>query len=407
MLLGFQDPEAGQGLSASKVVSTPIGAVVVNPPGRPSAAGRRPRILRAGTSVSDLLGAPRWLVVFCLGSSAFLLAAVSLWVLVLVLAQIYTVTVAVVVAVLLAALTHPLVRLLERLHLGSAVGALIALLGTIAALAAVVWFFVERVRAESEDLGAAVDRAWAQLRELALKSPLPVTSADLDRVPDAALDALGHMVPGPASGAAMAIQFFTGLFLLLFLWFFLLKDGSAMWRWFVSNVSGHRQDTLDRIGHCTWTVLTAYVRGTTIIAVADAAGIGVALLALGVPLTASLTLIVFFGAYIPIVGSTISGSLAVAVTLVTVGAWQSLVLLGAVLLVQQLEGNLLQPLIMGRALRLHPVTIVVAVTVGSLTAGVLGAVVAVPLVAIAYRVSQDLRERTACTPASPAGDGDG
>jgi predicted PurR-regulated permease PerM len=149
---------------------------------------------------------------------------------------------------------------------------------------------------------------------------------------------------------------------------------------------------VNRGGHAVWEVLTGYIRGTTLIAAVDAIGIGAGMLVLGVPLTASLTCLVFLGAYVPIVGAFVSGALATGITLVTLGPTQALVLLGVVVVVQQVEGNLLQPLVMGHTLQLHAVTTVVSVTIGALVGGVLGALVAVPLVAAAYRLMIQARE---------------
>ena len=163
-----------------------------------------------------------------------------------------------------------------------------------------------------------------------------------------------------------------------------------MWRWFLSWVPRRKAAAFETAGSRAWGVLTSYVRGTVVIALADALGIGAAMLGLGVPLVVSLTLLVFLGAFVPIVGSTVSGVVAVGVTFATVGPIQALLLVAAVIVVQQLEGNLLQPLVMGRALHLHPASIVLAVTVGAVLAGVLGALVAVPVLAMVYRVTEEL-----------------
>jgi predicted PurR-regulated permease PerM len=195
------------------------------------------------------------------------------------------------------------------------------------------------------------------------------------------------------AGASMLLQIGTAALLMLFILFFLLKQGSSMWGWFVGWVPPPHRRTTDAAGRKAWQTLTSYVRGTVAVAFVDAIGIGVAMLFLGNPLTASLTLATFIGAFIPIVGATVSGVLAVGVTLVTVGPWAAVILLGAVIAVQQLEGNLLQPLIMGHALKLNPVAIVVTVTIGTIVGGILGAIVAVPLVAVCYRVVSFLAGR--------------
>ena len=137
------------------------------------------------------------------------------------------------------------------------------------------------------------------------------------------------------------------------------------------------------------------VRGTVVVATIDAVGVAVALLVLGVPMVTSLACLVFLGAFVPIVGSTVAGTLAVAVALVSQGPLVALLVVLAVIAVQQVEGNLLQPLVMGRALHLHPAAVVVAVALGASAAGVIGAVVAVPVVAVATRLAEQVRDRPA------------
>jgi predicted PurR-regulated permease PerM len=223
----------------------------------------------------------------------------------------------------------------------------------------------------------------------------------VDRAERAVAEFVTGALPSPSAGATMAVEIVSGAALALFVLFFLLLDGRRMWAWAVSWIPQQRHEQVDGAGRRAWAVLTGYVRSIVLVAFIDAIGIGV-------PLAASLTLIVFVGAFVPIVGAAVSGVLAVGVTLVTVGPVPALVLLAAVLLVQQLEGNVLQPWIMGRTLKLHPVVVVLAVTLGSVVGGVLGAVVAVPLVAVCYRVVEFLagRSEDEQTVSSPGKDGD-
>ena len=170
-----------------------------------------------------------------------------------------------------------------------------------------------------------------------------------------------------------------------------------------TGLAGQGEETVDGAGRAAWTTLGRYVRGVVVVAVIDAVGIGAALLLLGVPLWLSLTLLVFLGAFVPIVGATLTGVVAVLVTLVTEDVSDAVVVLVVVLVVQQLEGNVLQPLIMGRAVRLHPVVILLAVTAATLLFGVAGAVVAVPVVAVAYQVAEYLRTARTAVVEDPAG----
>lgn len=213
-------------------------------------------------------------------------------------------------------------------------------------------------------------------------------------------------VPDPVAGATLALEVLSGTALAVFVLFFLLKDGGRMWGWVLSWTPPAHRPRADGAGRTAWETLRGYVRGSVLIAFVDAAGIGLGLVLLDVPLALSLTLLVFLGAFVPILGATVSGALAVLVALVTQGVTSALVLLAVVLVVQQLEGNVLHPLVMGRALSVHPVVILLAVSAGGLLAGVPGAIVAVPVVAVTYRVADFLADRGDADPAPANGAGE-
>lgn len=331
-------------------------------------------------------------------------AAATLWLISQVLTKLMVVTAAVVAAALLTALLEPLVRRMVGLGLPRWLASLLTLLGTLAALVAFGYVLVGRVADQSEDLRGALRETGERLRSWVLDSPLPVSASQLDEVPQRLQEGMSSIVPAPLTGAGIAVDVVSALALSLFLWFFMLKDGPRILPWVLSWMPRPRRAPVQRSGELAWDVLTRYVRGTVVIAFADAVGAGVVMAVLGVPLTLSLAVLVFLGAFVPIIGSTVAGAIAVAVTLVTVGPVQALVLVGAVIVVQQLEGNLLQPLIMGRALHLHPAVVVLSVTVGAIVAGVLGALVAMPVVAIAYGIADDLARPEDGTDSTAAGD---
>lgn len=155
-----------------------------------------------------------------------------------------------------------------------------------------------------------------------------------------------------------------------------------------------RRELIDGAGERAWATLTSYVRGTVVIALVEGLLIGAAMFIMQVPLALSLTLVVFVGAFIPFVGATVSGVLAILITLVTVGPISAVALLTVVLLVQFLDGNLLQPFVMGHLVQLHPIVILVGVSVGAILGGIVGAILAVPLVGITYRVTEYLTGHT-------------
>jgi predicted PurR-regulated permease PerM len=181
-----------------------------------------------------------------------------------------------------------------------------------------------------------------------------------------------------------------GLLITLFATIFFTYDGRGIWRWLVSLFPEPARDRVHGSGERAWTVLTAYVRGTFVIALTDAMGIALVAWILGLPLVLPLAVLVFIGAFIPIVGAAISGIAAVAVALVDQGPVHALLMLAGVVAVQQIEGHILQPFLMGRLVRVHPLAVVVVIAIGAEVAGIFGALIAVPLTAIINAVSTHL-----------------
>ncbi|GAB2584739.1 AI-2E family transporter [Paractinoplanes abujensis] len=284
----------------------------------------------------------------------------------------------------LAALLHPLYRWQRRLHLPGALAALITVFVPIAALTVPVLLAWQRGAAQLDDLTAQLTRGLQRLRDLIIGPGALLSERQVDTVTNEALIRLRQLLPSPVASARLTLEVLAALLLVLVLLFFVLKDGPGMWRWTVTH-TGSRRDTVAEAGAAAWTTLSSYARGTAVIALIDATGIGLALVLLGVPLPIPLALITFFGAFVPILGATVTGAFAVLVALAARGPGIALLTLAAVIVVQQVEGNLLQPLIMRHQIHLHPVVILIAVTAGTLAAGVAGAFVAVPLTAVAYQ----------------------
>jgi predicted PurR-regulated permease PerM len=169
-----------------------------------------------------------------------------------------------------------------------------------------------------------------------------------------------------------------------------LYDGERIWAWTVRMFPRGSRARADGAGRQAWSTLTSYIRAQTVVALFDATFITILLFILGVPLALPLGVLVFFGAYIPLVGAVVSGALAVLVALVANGLVIALIVLAGIIAVQQLEGNVFAPLVLGRMARIHPLAVIVAITVGVLIAGILGGIVAVPIVAIANSVGKYL-----------------
>ncbi len=342
--------------------------------------------------------APTGLLRAAVTSGSILLIAALVVLVALLFARLAPVTLAVVAALLLAALVMPVVDWLEGRRLPRGLAALAGLLLLLAALVGPLVFVGQQLASQFGDLGSRLDEGVGRIRGWVLET-LPITEQQLDQLIQQGRDAGSGAAANPLSGASVAVEVVGAALLALVLLFFLLKDGPQMWAWALDRFPAHRRERADAAGRAGWQGLSGYVRGTVVVAAVDAVGIGAALLIVGVPLALPLALLTFIAAFVPIIGATVAGAAAVLVALVANGPTQALIILAAVIVVQQAEGNLLEPLVMGRAVHLHPAVILLAVAAGTVLAGVAGAIVAVPLVAVAHRVLTTLTSRDDPAPA--------
>ena len=308
-------------------------------------------------------------------------------------------TVAIAVALLLTALVEPVARRLCHRGLPTALAALLSVLLLVGILTGVGFLLGFRATAKLRDLTQPLAAGIDRIRVWLVEGPLRLDPDQVADLRNAVVTGIYELTPDPTAAARLALHLLAAVILVAFLLFFLLKDGAAMWVWLLQRVPDRRRGQVDGAGRCAWTVLSRYVRGVVVVALIDAVGIGVALFVLDVPLWVSLTLLTFIGAFVPLFGATVSGAVAVLVTLVTNGLGDAVIVLVVVLVVQQVEGNLLQPLIVGRALRVHPAAVLVAVTAGTLLWGLVGALLAVPLMAVTYRAGEYVRQH----PVPPTG----
>ena len=195
------------------------------------------------------------------------------------------------------------------------------------------------------------------------------------------------------TGGKIASEFFGGLVLMLFVMFFLIKDGERIWNWLLGAMRTQTARRWDRAGHAAWLAVVYYMRGTVAVAAIHAVVVGVALSVMGVPLALPLALLVFLAAFVPLIGLLVAGALAILVTLAAKGWVDAVILLGILIIEDQLEAHLLQPQVVGRVIRLHPLAVILALAVGAVLAGIPGAVVAVPVVAVITRALPELRRR--------------
>ncbi|GAA1935112.1 AI-2E family transporter [Kitasatospora viridis] len=312
--------------------------------------------------------------------------------LVLAAVELRAATVPLIIALLATALLEPVVPWLVRRGLGRGAAAGLTCAVLVAAVAGVLYLLVNSLVHSAPQIAHALTQAGDQLA--AKLGPLGKSLQDtLKHTSNAGSSFAAQLANGVVSGLGLATQVVTGSILALALVFFFLRDGDRTADLVRSTVPADRADLVIRCGRQAFEAMAGFMRGTTLIALIDALFITVGLLVLDVPGAAGLGALVFMGAYIPFVGAFLSGTVAVLVALADGGLGKALWTLGVVLAVQTVEGNILQPVIQSRTVELHPATIMVAVVAGSGVAGILGALLAVPLCAAGLGIVDVLRGR--------------
>jgi predicted PurR-regulated permease PerM len=311
-----------------------------------------------------------------------LLGVAVLWV----MARLKLVVVPLVIALLLSALLSPLVGLLRRAGLPRSLATTIVVIGGIAAVVGTLTLVINEFVAGAPELSRNAASGVATIQEWLKNGPLSLSQTQLDgiftNIEKWFTDNRGALTSGALNIGTTLGHVLAGVFLVLFATFFFLRDGRRISRFLIGLLPEDGRERMGGAVDVSWNTLVSYVRATVLVAFIDAVGIGLALLILRVPFALALAALVFLGAFIPIVGATLSGAVAVLVALVDRGPVIALIVLAAVIAVQQLEGHVLQPLIMGRAVAIHPLAVIVAIAAGVILAGIVGALIAVPIVAV-------------------------
>ncbi|KAA9084948.1 AI-2E family transporter [Microbacterium radiodurans] len=307
-----------------------------------------------------------------------------------VLRVVSVVAIPLILALIFASAFAPAMNWMRRHGVPSLLATIITLLTIVALLTGLTWLIVWAVRDQWDDLYSQAQEGFQQLLAWAQTLPFSIDQSQIDEW----LGALGDFVTsaqfgsGAIAGVSAVASFLTGAVLLVVILFFFLKDGPRLWAFLLRPFRGSDEDRARRIGDKTVVVLGSYIRGTAAVAAVDAIGIYIALLILQVPLAIPLAVLVFLLAFIPIVGATLAGILAALVALVANGPVNALFVVGAVILVNQLEGNFLQPVLMGRTMKLHAFVVLIALTAGTAIGGILGTLLAVPITAVVWGIVQ-------------------
>lgn len=315
-----------------------------------------------------------------------LVIAGALAVLVFLVVQLRLIVIPLFIGVLVSALLTPIIEFLTRHRWPRGLAIATGILGTLAVVGGLLWLAIWQITRDFSEVQARTAASFGELKTALLQSPLHLTETQInDFIADAVATVQNDgsaLLSGALSLGSTLGHVATGLFLALFCLIFALIDGRGIWNWIVRLMPKKAQPAIDGAGKAGWFTLTNYARTQILVASIDAVGIGLGAFLLGVPLAIPIGVLVFLGSFVPIVGAVVTGSVAVFIALVYNGWFIALLMLGVVLLVQQIEGHVLQPLLMGAAVKVHPLAVVLVVAAGTLLAGIPGALFAVPVAAV-------------------------
>ena len=295
------------------------------------------------------------------------------------------IVVPVALAVILTALLLPAVDWLDRRGAPRGGAVALILLSSFAVFGGIMTFVVSQFVSGLPSLTEQVTRSIDNATQWLIEGPAHLSRAQIDNAGDAAVKALRdnqeRLTSGALSTAATLTEIVTGALLMLFTLIFLLYGGRTIYSYLTTIVPVRARDRVRDAGRAGFGSLIGYVRATFLVALVDAIGIGTGLAIMGIPLALPLASLVFLGAFIPLVGAVLTGFLAVVVALLAKGFVYALITFGLIIAVQQLEAHVLQPLVMGRAVSIHPLAIVLAISAGAVLAGIVGALLSVPVLA--------------------------
>ena len=330
----------------------------------------------------------------------FLVIVVAGYFIVMAIDRLREVTVPLAIALLIAALVSPLVRALGRIGVPRGLASLFTVLLTLGVIAGLLTLAGQQIAAGADDLASSTADGLGQIRDWLKTGPLHASDSQInDYIESAQKEITAQVNEGNIAGRLTEVgstisQIFTGLFIVLFATYFFLADGDRIWAFLVRLSPRAARARVDSSGRVAWTSLTQFVRATVIVAATDAAGVMVGAAVLGVPFVFPIGVVVFLGAFVPLVGAFVAGGVAVLVALVAEGPVVALLMLGVIVVVQQLESHILQPFLMGRWVAVHPLAVIIAIATGIVLAGITGALIAVPLTAVVNAVVTHLASYT-------------
>ena len=339
---------------------------------------------------------PRWLQTSAAWSWRLLLLAAALYVAARVAALLYIVVVPCAAAILLTALLQPLTAPLRRRGMSPLAATWCILLLAIVLLGGAGWLVTTRVQADYPSLVTQFKHTTTQVQAWLAGPPFHLHTGSLQQLSNDVVKYLSQhksAVEGTVvTGSRIVVELLAGVVLCFFVSFFLIKDGTRIWQWLTSRFQPERRRRANLAGAAAWQAVVYYVRGTVAVAAIHAVVLGVTLTIIGAPLVAPLALFMFLAAFVPLLGVLVAGAVALLVVLATKGWIAAIIVLIVMVVMNQLEGHLLQPQVVGKMVRLHPLAVILVLAVGAVVAGIAGAVVAVPITAAITRAARALRD---------------
>ncbi|MDX8049371.1 AI-2E family transporter [Lentzea sp. BCCO 10_0798] len=333
-------------------------------------SGRVPKLLRVSAALS-------W---------RFVVVVAALYVVAYVFGFLASIVIPVAIALLLAALLSPGVSKLVEWRVPRGVAVTVMMIIGLGVLGGVLTFVISEFSRGLPELQSQVAASLDTIQTWLKDGPAHLSDQQLQNYVNEIVKTIkenqAEITSGALTTAATLGELLTGLLLALFTLIFFLHDGDGIWRFVTRAVPRDVRQRVDVAGRRGFSSLVSYVRATAVVAIVDAVGVGVGLAIIGVPLVVPLSALVFLGAFIPIIGAVFTGAVAVLIALVTNGPIAALVVLAVLIGVMQLESHVLQPLLLGRAVKLHPLAVVLAIAGGLVTGGIAGALLAVPLLAV-------------------------
>ena len=359
-----------------------------------------PAPVRAGVSNFSRAHVPWGVDLAAAWAWRFLVIALAGYVIAQVIGRLMVIVLPIIIALFIAALVEPIVTWLDRRGLPRPLATGLVVVAGIASVVGLLTLAGNQVANGAQDLADSVSEGFAQVVDWLKNGPLHASDSEINDYLDQAQQAIsdfakeGDYLSHLGEVGTVVGHFVAGFFIVLFSTYFFLADGDRIWSWFVRLSPRASRLLVDGSGKVAWVSLTQFVRATVIVAAVDSTGIMIVAAVLSVPFVMAIGVLVFLGAFVPMVGATVAGAVAVLVALVAQGPITALFMLGGVILVQQIEGHVLQPFLMGRFVSVHPLAVIISIGVGVIVAGIPGALVAVPLAATVNAVAQHLAANT-------------